>query len=228
MDPLAGRPDILTLDRHARARFLSAVALLAAATLFLWARSGAENVPVAPPLSSLPVNIGEWQGREQAIADDVREILGKGEFMARLYWNPSQRAYAELFVAYFASQRAGDTIHSPKNCLPGAGWSPVESGEITLSHPNGRVFPVNRYVIGKGLDRQVVLYWYQAHGRAVASEYWAKYYLVADAIRMNRTDGAMVRVVAPVLQHETIQDAQTRAESFARQILPDLDVVIPR
>lgn len=219
---------MINLDRHSRTRFLSAIILLAAATLFLWSRSRAENVPETPPLSSFPVHVDDWQGRDEAIGEDILAILGNGHFMSRWYFNAPKRALVNLFIAYFPSQRAGDTIHSPKNCLPGAGWAPVESGEITLTHPNGSQFPVNRYVIGKGLDRQVVLYWYQAHGRGLASEYWAKYYLVADAIRMNRTDGAMVRVVAPVNRGESIQDAQNRAEEFALRILPNLDQVIPR
>lgn len=202
--------------------------LLAAASLFLWSRSGAETVPNAPPLSSFPMTLDDWQGRDVTIREEIREVLGAGEFLSRIYSSPAQRAYLDFFIAYFPSQRAGDTIHSPKNCLPGAGWAPIESGHVLLTHPNGSQFQVNRYVIGKGMERQVVLYWYQAHGRAVASEYWAKFYLVADAIRLNRTDGALVRVVTPVNQNEDLRQAQDRAEAFALRILPLLDPVIPR
>jgi EpsI family protein len=86
---------------------------------------------------------------------------------------------------------------------------------------------VNRYVIAKGLDRKLVLYWYQAHGRVVASEYWAKFYLVADAIRMNRSDGALVRIITAVDRNEDIEHAQQRAVEFAQVILPSLDSCIP-
>ena len=108
-----------------------------------------------------------------------------------------------LYVGYHDSQRQGDTIHSPLNCLPGAGWQPLEQGRITVSvrdHGTARPAPieVNRVVIGKGLDRQLVLYWYQSHRRVVASEYWGKVYTVLDAMRYNRTDAAMVRVITPV------------------------------
>jgi EpsI family protein len=134
----------------------------------------------------------------------------------------------DLFLAYFPSQRTGDTIHTPKNCLPGAGWTPLESGRVALERPDGPAIRVNRYVIGKGTDHMLVLYWYEAHGRAVASEYWAKFYLVADAIRLNRTDGALVRIITPWLSGENLDTAQQRAVDFAGSILPLLDNYIPQ
>ena len=109
--------------------------------------------------------------------------------------NPANR-YIDLFLAYFPSQRTGNTMHSPQNCLPGAGWSMSGHRHIQIAGPSGPLI-VNLYIISKGTDRQVVLYWYQAHGRVVASEYWAKVYLVTDAISMNRTDGSLVRVITP-------------------------------
>jgi EpsI family protein len=134
----------------------------------------------------------------------------------------------DLFLAYFATQRAGDTVHSPQHCLPGAGWNPEQRTRITLALPGHRPFPANRYVISKAESRRLVLYWYWAHDRGVASEYWAKYYLVKDAIRMNRSDGALVRITISMFPGETPEAAQQRALSFTSLVVTLLDDYIPR
>jgi EpsI family protein len=209
-------------------RFHMVVLLMGLTLLFLQSRSRAEELPPRKPLQSFPMQVGEWQGQELALGEDVLAVLGRGEFIQRFYQRPAGDPRIDFFVAFFPSQRTGDTIHSPKNCLPGAGWAPLESSTVQLKWPDGRTFPVNRYVIARGLDRQLVFYWYQSHGRAVASEYWAKYYLVADAIRMNRTDGALVRVVTPLGSNEGLESGERRALEFARQVLVPLDSYIPR
>jgi EpsI family protein len=129
---------------------------------------------------------------------------------------------------YFPSQRAGDTIHSPDHCLPGAGWIPTSREVIQLARPDGSSVPVNRYVVSKMGERQLVLYWFQAHGRVVASEWSAKYYLISDSIRMNRSDGGMVRLMTPMLDGESPDAAQARMMKFGSQLLPLLDSYIPR
>jgi EpsI family protein len=149
--------------------------------------------------------------------------------MLRVYRRDDDRQPStDLFMAYFPSQRAGDTIHSPKNCLPGAGWTPIDSSRISLSVGGHTPFPVNRYVIAKGSDRLLVLYWYWAHDRAVASEYWAKVYLVTDSIRMNRSDGALVRLNTRMLPGESVEAAMTRLTPFAGQVVPLLNEYIPQ
>jgi EpsI family protein len=99
---------------------------------------------------------------------------------------------------------------------------------VQLTRPDGSSFPVNRYVVSKSGERQLVLYWFQAHGRAVASEYWAKYYLVSDSIRMNRSDGGLVRFMTPMLDGESPQDAQARIMQLGSRFIPLLDRCIPR
>jgi EpsI family protein len=210
-------------------RFGLAVVLLAATALLLQARGRYEVFPPRLPLDAFPRQLGNWVGSDVAIPEDTLAVLGKGEFLLRMYHNDSGRSrYVDLFVAYFPSQRAGDTIHSPKNCLPGAGWSPVESSRISLSLPGQTPFPANRYVIAKSTDRSLVLYWYWAHNRGVASEYWAKFYLVADSLRMNRSDGALVRVTTPLRSGEDLDTAQERLLSFAGEFSPILNSYIPQ
>lgn len=210
-------------------RFAAAVLLLAATALFLHARAGSEVFPSRQPLASFPRQLGNWVGSDVEIPQEIREILGQGEFLLRVYRDQSAKnATADLFLAYFPSQRAGDTIHSPKNCLPGAGWTPIESTRMVLSLPGQAPFPANRYVIARGTDRQLVLYWYWAHNRGVASEYWAKFYLVADSMRMNRSDGALVRVTTSLRPEETPDEGQVRLLSLAGQITPILNTYVPR
>ena len=208
-------------------RFLLVAAVLAGTALFLHARRSREVVPPSQPLASFPHDVAAWRSQDLPIPQDVREVLGPGDFLSRLYVRAPQEPYIDFFVAYFASQRTGNTIHSPKNCLPGSGWTPLESERLSLPVPGQPPLLVNRYIIAKGLDRQLVLYWYQAHGRAVASEYWAKIYLVTDAMRTNRTDGALVRVVTPLGQGESVDHAQARAVEFAQLIVPGLNRYIP-
>jgi EpsI family protein len=215
--------------RGSSARFVLAALLIVSATIFLRAHSRSEVLPPHLPLQSFPRQVGEWAGSDVAIDKDALEVLGPGDFLLRLFTNPDKRLpYLDLFIAYFPSQRAGDTIHSPKNCLPGAGWAPVESSRVTLTVSGQTPFPANRYVIAKGENRQLVLYWYWAHGRGVASEYWAKYYLVADSIRMNRSDGSLVRLSTPLLSGESADAAEQRLLPFVADVVPLLQNYIPR
>ncbi len=217
----------MRLTASAVLRFAAPAALLLAAALFLHARSRPEKPAARRPIADFPREIGGWTSREMPIGQDVRDILGPGDLLSRIYYRPGQ-PYVDFFVAYFPSQRTGNTIHSPKNCLPGSGWTPTESGHIQIATLGGAPVTVNRYVIAKGLDRQLVLYWYQAHARVVASEYWAKYFLVADSIRMNRSDGSLVRVITPISRNEDPEVAQNRAVQFAQIVLGKLDSYIPR
>ena len=213
----------------ANARLILAAILLAATALFLQARAGSEVFPARQVLTAFPEELGPWRGTDIEISQEIRDILGNGEFLQRVYQIPSNNLPpVDLFMAYFPSQRAGDTIHSPKHCLPGAGWLPIESGRVAISPTGHAPFIVNRYIVGKGEDRQLVLYWYWAHDRAVASEYWAKFYLVADSIRMNRSDGALVRVNTLMLPGETTEHAQQRLMSMVDPLVPLLDRYVPK
>lgn len=210
-------------------RFLSAAILIALTAILLQARGRNEVFPGRPPLQSFPEHLGVWDAIDRPIDKEALDILGAGDFLLRDYFpQVTTEPAVNLYIAYFPSQRAGDTIHSPKNCLPGAGWLPVENSRVVLSPPGHVPFPVNRYIVVNGDSRLLVLYWYWAHDRGVASEYWAKYYLVADAIRMNRSDGALVRIMAPLNPGESSEAAQQRVMPFSSKIVSLLDDYIPR
>lgn len=211
------------------ARFAAAAALILSAAIFLRAHSGSEILPARVPLRSFPQQIGTWTGTDIAIDPDSLRVLGPGDFLSRFYRSADgQTPSLDLFIAYFPSQRAGDTIHSPKNCLPGSGWIPVGNSTVTLTVPGHSSFSANRYVIAKGESRDLVLYWYWAHDRGVASEYWARYYLVKDSLRMNRSDGSLVRIVTSLSPGETLDAAQSRVFPFVSDIVPLLQNYIPR
>lgn len=208
-------------------RLAVAIAVIAATAVFVHGRGHDDPSPPHKPIPDFPRVVGDWQGGEAIPFDEnTLQILGPGEFLERVYQH-SDGPSVDFLLEYFPSQREGDTIHSPKHCLPGAGWEPTESAYLQLTGPDGRKLPVNYYVLAKGDERQVVLYWYESHGRALASEYWAKIYLVWDAIRLNRTDCSMVRVVTPVMRNESVDNAKDRAVGFAREVLPMLGAYIP-
>lgn len=188
--------------------------------------------PVAPrtQLSSLPMQLGGWSGvSEPPFTKRELEVLRLDDYVARSYSKPD-RLSVGLYIGYWQSQRQGSSIHSPQNCLPAAGWQPTSQSILKFPDPRqpGAIAEANRYIIQKGLDRLLVLYWYQSHGRIVASEYWSKIFLVADAVRMNRTDAAIVRLIVPL---DGRPDAEQRAErdalAFADTMLPQLDPYIP-
>lgn len=204
-------------------RAVIVVVLLAAAAAF-GARADADEQPVdREPLTSLPYELDEWSGREaRPFPDDVVALLGVDDYVHRTYLNDAG-VPVSLYAGYYTSQRQGDTIHSPQNCLPGAGWRPISSTLVSLPTARGPV-SVNQYVIQKGLDKQVVLYWYQGRGRVVANEYRNKLLMMWDAATERRTNGGLVRVMAPVTPGG---DAAAAAAAFATTLLPRLERLMP-
>jgi EpsI family protein len=201
-----------------------AIALLLIAGFYTARAGSAEAVVAREPLSTLPFSVGGWHGQEAApLADDVLAQLGVDDYVNREYFRAGSLPVG-VYIGYYGSQRQGDTIHSPQNCLPGAGWRPVETGVADLQ-ANGRTVQVNQFVIQKGLDRQVVLYWYQGRGRVVANEYQNKALLMLDAARLHRTNGGLVRMIAPVAS--SVDEARQTVSSFAVLMFPLLDRHLP-
>lgn len=201
--------------RSTAARALTVVLLAQVALVYGFQRR--EVIPVNRPLSETPRQFGSWTMQQEGVVEqEIQDVLKADELLTRSYGSDEQRMGAHLFVAYFRSQRAGQVPHSPKNCLPGAGWVPSLSDIVHLNVP-GRSEPieVNRYVVGKGEQKSLVLYWYQSRDRVVASEYKAKFFVLADALRYNRTDTALVRVVMPVIDND-VQRSQKAAADFVR------------
>jgi EpsI family protein len=197
---------------------------LLGASVFLHTMNHGETIVPRRPLGELPYSFAPWTGEEHPIEQRILHVAGVSDYTNRLYVDYAG-APISLYIGYYASQRTGDTIHSPKNCLPGAGWDPIHSGYTTLSLQGGRQIVVNEYVIQQDLNKQMVFYWYQSRGRVIASEYTAKFWMIADAISRNRTDGALVRVITPMNDSEV--DARARLTHFTQILFPYLDGILP-
>jgi EpsI family protein len=156
-----------------------------------------EYVPTPPPLEQFATEIGPWRMVRQTKIDIATENLLKADdTLTRLYGGPGD---VDLYIAFFKSQRAGVTPHSPKVCLPSNGWTEESSRIISVSVPGESApIPVNRYIVSHQEDRSLVLYWYQSAHRVIANEYLAKFALIFDALRYRRSDEALIRVIAPI------------------------------
>lgn len=208
------------------ARVALAAGLLVAGLLVLHLRGTGEAVPIRQPLDRFPAAVGEWQAREATILDvDSLNVLKVRDYLMRRYADPAGRSVL-LYIGYWDSQRKGAAPHSPRNCLPGAGWEPLEASEVAvpLAAPHPPI-TVNRYVIQKGRAVQVVLYWYQAQGQAVAGEVAARIAMVRNSIVRNRTDGALVRVSSPV--YGSIPETTERLTRYVQALYPLLGQHLP-
>jgi EpsI family protein len=214
------------------ARIVTALLVLQAALLYSAIRP--EVVPPSRPLESMPTTLGSWhQVQTGVIEQEVLDVLKADDILNGEYC-PSNSTdctstglgRAGLFVASFRTQRNGKTPHSPKNCLPGSGWVPLSSGEIAIDVGRAAPITVNRYLIASGSQKQLVLYWYQSRDRAVANEYNAKFWVMADAIRLNRTDTALVRVIVPVVNRDEAK-AQATAIDFVKSFYSTLLEYLP-
>lgn len=202
-------------------RILILVLLLQGAAYYAVA-SRQEVVPAFVPLSAFPRMSGGWVVQhEYSTEKEVQDVLRADDTLNRVYVNPATRSVASLFMAYFKTQRYGQSPHSPKNCLPGSGWQPIEDTRIPVAVP-GREAPIviNKYVIAHGDEQSVVLYWYQSHRHVIAGELSAKLWLVADAIRYHRSDTALVRVIVPV--QSTREAAEQSAIGMVQAVYPDI------
>jgi EpsI family protein len=203
--------------------------------LVLHVRGDVDRVLPSRPLSELPQTMGTLTAVDVPIDEETLAILGKGDFLNRLYLPPRQTSNAApgssaeigLYIAYFSTQRTGQAIHSPQNCLPGAGWTFQSSGITTFKDSTGKDYSVGDYLITNGTVTEEALYWYQLHGQSIASDYKAKIYTLADSIRYGRTDEALIRIMTPVTQGEDRAQARNRAVSFAQRIAPLLPAYVP-
>jgi len=174
-------------------------------------------------LREFPKQLGNWQqmGGDRQFDNDTMAVLKASDYVLRDYRGFDGRN-VNFYVGYYASQRDGATYHSPLNCLPGAGWVMSEPGTITISPKGKAPFVANRYIIQNGDTKDLLVYWYQGRGRAVASEYWGKVYTVVDSVSMRRSDGAMVRITTPISSSEPAAlQAAANLAAEASTILPE-------
>jgi len=213
--------------RSKYARIVTA-ALILQGIVFYAVALRAENTPTVSPLDGFPTNVAGWQMyKDVKIEQETLDVLKADDTLNRVYINPAHDASTFLFIAFFKTQRYGQSPHSPKNCLPGNGYEPIESGVVTVAMP-GRSEPVqvNRYLTARGEEKSVTLYWYQSHDRIIAGEFAARFWLIADSIRFHRSDTSLVKIVVPVRDGDA--DAATRtALDFMKAVFPPLARQLP-
>jgi EpsI family protein len=213
--------------RSKYARIVTA-ALILQGIVFYAVALRAENTPTVSPLDDFPANVTGWQMyKDVKIEQETLDVLKADDTLNRVYINPAHDTSTFLFIAFFKTQRYGQSPHSPKNCLPGNGYEPIESGVMTVAIP-GRSEPVqvNRYLTARGDEKSVTLYWYQSHDRIIAGEFAARFWLIADSIRFHRSDTSLVKIVVPVRDGDA--DAATRtAVDFMKAVFPPLTRQLP-
>lgn len=214
----------------------SASAFPLAACFLLLAIGGAASAYIAnrqeiPPerqhFASFPSMLGAWQGNRSLLEPQIEHALGLEDYILSDYHRANVGG-VNFYVAYYGSQRRGASPHSPMVCIPGDGWQ-ITKFERTSYHSEalGLTLPLNRAVIARDKDRQLVYYWFVQRGRNVANEYWSKWYLFVDAITRNRTDGALVRLVTPLQPGESELAADERLRSFIEELEPQLRAYLP-
>ena len=209
-------------------RFLITIALLVAtvAANYSFSRPAAEIA--RRPLNEFPTKLGDWEMvGEQAIDDETMAVLLVDDYLMRSYRN-ARGDLVHLYIGYFKSQREGKQVHSPRQCLPGAGWGIIERSELSLFSRDGNpgAQKINSFVMGKGSERELYLWWYQGRGRVYANEYLNKVYLIWDGLTKKRTDGALVRINSrvasnPAVTLETQNNFLENARGELKAFIPD-------
>jgi EpsI family protein len=207
-----------------RTRLCVTAALLAGAAILLHTTNHPVKVPVRRPLKEMALSLAGWRGADIPITERIVAAAGVDDYLNRSYADGDGNR-VEVYVGYYGSQRSGDLVHSPKNCLPAAGWEWVRKGTLAVQLAGRAPILVNDFRIAKGLSQDLVFYWYQGRGRAVADEYQAKLWMIADAVTRRRNDGSLVRIVVPIQESES--RARELGVKFLRVFYPRLSEFIP-
>lgn len=209
-------------------QFITAIFLLSLTLVLSQSIEFREKTPIKKPLDQFPLKIGEWTGRTQSMDQRFIDKLNLSDYVIIEYQNSLGRK-VNFYVAYYGSQRKGESIHSPATCLLGSGWNFKQAGKVTiaLSSGDGDSMGVSRALMQKGGDRQLVYYWFHQRGRILTNAYQLKIFAFWDSITKHRTDGALVRLITPVYESEEVEEAEARLQAFTVDIVPMLDEYIP-
>ena len=211
-------------------RALIATALLTAALSAAWALAPARDTgaPAREPFALFPRELDGWTGLSSALPPEMEITLGADDYLATIWRHPAEAAPVDLFVSYYLTQTEGEAIHSPEVCLPGAGWEVFSIDPVEMDIPGSGfgTFDLNRAIIQKGLEQQLVYYWFEGRGRRLTNDFAAKFYTVADGMRMGRSDGGLVRIITPIGEGGPAE-AEARLQRFLAASLDRLPRFIP-
>lgn len=216
-------------DRSLPKPFLAAILVVvavAAATLFMPER--VEIQPQRKDFSEFPMELGKWKGKGDHLEQIYLNALKLDDYLL-VDFSEEQGKPVNFYVAYYASQRKGESAHSPRTCIPGGGWEMTGLARYVVAGVtvNGQPLAVNRAVIQMGEQKQLVYYWFQQRGRVLTNEYLVKWMIFWDALTRNRSDGALVRLVAPVMPGENIAATEQRLQSFLKEATGQLSSFVP-
>ncbi|MFQ5644633.1 MAG: exosortase C-terminal domain/associated protein EpsI, partial [Thiogranum sp.] len=208
--------------------FSAAVVVLSAGLLLGSINEREEFIPDRKSFAEFPRQISEWKGRTNRLESIYLDALKLDDYILADYVDDEGNIFG-FYIAYYASQRSGETAHSPKSCLPGGGWriESITQKNIPVNSPAGDAMRVNRVLIRQGEYTQLVYYWFQQRGRDITNEYLVKWYLFWDSMTKNRTDGALVRLVAQVPPGADVSLVEARMQDFIRSVAPYIDEYIP-
>ncbi len=205
-------------------KYLIVIALLAVTILFSQLRSDGELVPIVKTLERFPKQIAEWRGEPYRFSQAVYDKLGVDDSIAINYKNDNGDEVS-MYVGYYESQKQGEIIHSPKNCMLGSGWQPIDISEINVC-AGARMIPMMKMIVEKHSQKMVTLYWYQSGNRAIANEYIQKLYFIHDSLRYNRTNATFLRFSSSVKDDDYEGTIQI-LEGFINQVVPVLEGFLP-
>jgi exosortase D (VPLPA-CTERM-specific) len=208
-------------------RGLVAAALLTAALAAAWLlapRTAAEPAP-RDPFALFPMQLDDWSGARATLPPNMEATLGADDYLASVWHSPGEAEPVDFFLSFYRSQTEGEAIHSPEVCLPATGWEVARIAQVTVPVA-GRAMPLNRAIIQKGLEKQLVYYWFEGRGRQMTNDFAAKFYTVADSMTRGRTDGGLVRIITP-LGAGGEAEADARLQRFMAAGLDRLPRFIP-
>lgn len=218
-----------------RVRLVLPATVMAIGVVLIQTTTRQTPVELDVPLKTMPLSLAGFSGTERPVTEEEQRVAGMSDYVFRIFTRDTTALFS-VYVGYYESQVTGKTIHSPRNCLPGAGWQQVESGRKNLT-VNGQTVTVNRYLLANGPSQAVVYYWYQGRGRVAWSEYRVKWDLLRDAARHGRTEEALVRIMVPLTEAtagtaaelaERVKRADDIATSVAHELIPQVERVLPQ
>lgn len=224
-------PQAARLWGIATSRSLLAAALLTVAVsmAFVLAPRAESSAPMRDSFALFPSRLDDWAGYSSTLDPDVAEVLAASDYVSMVYSSPEHQAPVALFSAWYERQTEGQGIHSPEVCLPNGGWEifSLEQHEVSMPDTVYGTFTVNRAVIEKGLEQQLVYYWFEQRGQRMTNDFLAKLSVLRDSLVLGRTDGALVRFVTPINVGETEAEAEARLLDLMRETLVSLPRYIP-
>jgi EpsI family protein len=207
-------------------QFWLIVFILAVAIVYLKVFATIEAVPLPADIGNFPKQVGSFSMTGSSeFSEEIVQELGVDSYINRDY--RSKDGYQlSLYLGYYEEQREGSMIHSPRNCMPGSGWNPVESSVIPVSvSDSNKTYKVNRMLFQKGMDKLIMHYWYQGRNRIVANEYIDRFFLIFDSMIRQRSEGALVRVIGP---WDPSGNNEKKQEQFVATLFPVLQQHLPQ